>query len=157
MNVNSGAIEDRFHYFVRPTLNPVLSSYCINLTGITQALINRQEEFPVIYNKFINWLRKLQSEMGLEFTSNEKTRTSDGPNATFCSWTNWDLNYYFRIDCERNGISCPKNLMAWIDISELFEVNIRKNYFYFGHINIVNVISFLFSLKGRIFHERRWR
>lgn len=123
LNISNGALVDCFHHFVRPTRYPILSPYCINLTGITQAHIDLHEPFLNIYNKFLNWLRKLQLEMGLRFTSNDEINASDGPNATFCSWSNWDLEFFFPIECARYHITCPIKLKAWIDVSVLFEVS----------------------------------
>lgn len=124
LNTETGLTEDRFHHYVRPTLFPELSSYCVNLTGITQNLVDQQETFPVIYRKFINWLEKLQYEKGLRYTTFAERRISDGLNATFCSWSNWDLRFFFRIECERNNLGCPSYLKTWIDVRKMFDVSV---------------------------------
>ncbi|XP_055299823.1 ERI1 exoribonuclease 2-like [Sitodiplosis mosellana] len=129
LNVNSGTIEDRFHHYVRPIRYPQLSEYCINLTGITQSMVDCQPTFSTIYSYFIDWLRMLQNTKGLQFTSSARARISDGPNTTFCSWSNWDLSFYFRNDCARNHIICQPLFKAWIDVRQLF------NQIYMAFIN----------------------
>lgn len=125
LNVRTKTIEDRFHYFVRPTLNPTLSPYCRNLTGITQALVDQQETFPVVFSKWLKWLIELNEKKSLRFTAPRlRESVSDGANATFCSWSDFDLGFYLRIECERNRID--ERLLpffkVWIDASILFEV-----------------------------------
>lgn len=80
LNHKSGQIEDQFHYFVRPTRFPQLSDYCVNLTGITQDFIDRQETFSVIYRKFLEWLEKLRGEKGLYYVHCNLRMAFLGPN-----------------------------------------------------------------------------
>jgi inhibitor of KinA sporulation pathway (predicted exonuclease) len=46
-----------FHRFVRPVLNPILSPFCQELTGITQEMVNDAQTFPVVLHEFEEWLR----------------------------------------------------------------------------------------------------
>ncbi|KAG4070053.1 hypothetical protein HA402_013713 [Bradysia odoriphaga] len=123
LNLESGETESQFHCFVRPTLRPKLSRYCINLTGIKQRQIESKHTFPVVLETFIAWLHSLEQKKSLRYTSLAGIRaTDDGPNATFCSWSNNDLKTIFRRDCDRNGITCPSILKAWIDVQKRFEI-----------------------------------
>lgn len=121
LNLGSGAIESEFHDYVRPTNNPILSQFCKNLTGINQAFIDRQQPFPVIYQKFNNWLIGLCAAKQLTFAK-PHLRTGNDANTTFCSWSNWDLGNYFRWDCARHNIPRPDYLRAWIDARKIFDV-----------------------------------
>ena len=51
-NNNKLSIVDKFNYYVKPKINPILSDYIIKLTGITQHTIN-----TIAYN-FIDVLEK---------------------------------------------------------------------------------------------------
>lgn len=41
LNVETGNIEDEFHYYVMPQENPTLSTFCRELTGIEQVFISQ--------------------------------------------------------------------------------------------------------------------
>ncbi|MAF59754.1 MAG: 3'-5' exonuclease [Candidatus Pacebacteria bacterium] len=46
---------DTFNCFVRPRVNPILSEYCKELTGIKQEQVDSAEEFPVFIKEFAEW------------------------------------------------------------------------------------------------------
>lgn len=122
--MDTGHIEDQFHYYIRPTLFPELSTYCTNLTGITQIMVDHQESFPGIYFKFQSWIQKVQNEKGLRFaTIHEPNATIHGPNATFCSWSNWDLEFFFKLECQRASINILPHFKVWIDARTMYEVS----------------------------------
>ena len=47
---------DVFHSFVRPTINPILSEFCRNLTGISQETVDNAETFGVVHKRFLEWM-----------------------------------------------------------------------------------------------------
>ena len=49
-------IIDVFHFFVRPTINPILSEFCHNLTGISQETVDNAETFEIVHQKFLEWM-----------------------------------------------------------------------------------------------------
>ncbi|XP_055299820.1 ERI1 exoribonuclease 2-like [Sitodiplosis mosellana] len=121
LNLQSGEIDSEFHEYVQPTYRPILSEYCISLTGITQVLIDAQAKYPVVYNKFVTWLEKICDVYQLKMAMPNTRTTSYGINTAFCSWTNWDLGHYLRIDCTRHGINPKPYLKTWIDARKIFE------------------------------------
>lgn len=124
LNLENGTILSKFHDYVRPTKHPILSEYCINLTKITQEFINRKETFPIVHQRFIKWIEDISTANQLKLTDpNARMPFLYSRNATFCSWTNWDLGHYYRLDCERNGIIRPGFLRAWIDARKIFAVS----------------------------------
>lgn len=123
LSSKSGQVKDQFHCYVRPTLFPKLSDYCVNLTGITQDLIDRQETYPIIHRRFLDWIEKLQLEKGLRFATVTERKILQGPNAAFCSWSSWDLRFFLRIECERNNLDCPPYLKTWIDVRKMYDVS----------------------------------
>lgn len=123
VNLKSGSIESEFHEYVRPTRNPILSKYCIDLTGITQEMIDRESSFTAAYPTFINWLSKNTIEKQLQYATPSMRAQQSNRSTTFCSWTNWDLGHFFRLDCERNGLSWPRELRAWSDGRKIFTVS----------------------------------
>lgn len=51
-----GEWMDHFQAFVKPKLFPRLSSYCKDLTGITQMQVNRAGSFEQVFQDFEDWL-----------------------------------------------------------------------------------------------------
>jgi inhibitor of KinA sporulation pathway (predicted exonuclease) len=51
-----GEVIDEFNRFVRPALHPQLSAYCVQLTGINQAQVDRAHPFPHVIEDFKNWI-----------------------------------------------------------------------------------------------------
>lgn len=123
LNLKSGEIESEFHEFVRPTHHPILSDFCLNLTGVTQTVIDCQQPFPTVFNRFVSWLDEIRRENDVHLTTPNQKSVRSGANATFCTWTDWDLLDFFPSDCKRNGIKCPDSLKAWIDARKKFDVN----------------------------------
>ncbi|KAG4076297.1 hypothetical protein HA402_014846 [Bradysia odoriphaga] len=121
LNLKSGKIESEFHKFIRPTHHPILSDFCVNLTGITQSMIDRQETFSTVFNQFVSWLDNIRIEHGVHLTTPNQKSVKSGANATLCSWTDWDLFEFLPLDCKRNGIECPDSLKAWIDVRKKYD------------------------------------
>ena len=49
-------IVDQFHRYVRPTINPNLTTFCIELTGIVQDMVDNSDKFSKVFNDFQKWL-----------------------------------------------------------------------------------------------------
>lgn len=80
-----GEIVDEFSQFVKPQLNPVLSEFCINLTSITQEMVDEARGFPEVASAFLSWIEK------------------GGEAYSLCSWGFYDRKQ-FRQDCELHGL-----------------------------------------------------
>ena len=48
-----------FHSFIRPTVCPELSDFCMALTGITQDIVDSSMELPDVLSHFNAWAMKL--------------------------------------------------------------------------------------------------
>lgn len=129
MNLDSGIIEERFQCYVRPTRFPKLSQFCINLTGIQQDVIDRQETFPDVYIKLANWIQRIQVEKNVGFASpSERYADSNGINGTLCSWSDTDLKQFFKLECRRLNIAAMSCFKAWIDVRHSFSVSTQRVY-----------------------------
>jgi len=49
-------IVESFSAFIKPTLNPELSSFCTTLTTIKQNDIDCAETFPIVLDQFLQWI-----------------------------------------------------------------------------------------------------
>jgi 3'-5' exoribonuclease 1 len=50
-----------FNRFVRPSIHPILSNFCQNLTSISQIDVNRADTFPRVIDEFMDWI-ELESD-----------------------------------------------------------------------------------------------
>lgn len=75
-----GKVTGRFSRFVRPIINPVLSSFCQELTTITQADVARAPTFERVIEDFQEWIGFPDEDYAL------------------CSWGSFDLSM-LRQDC----------------------------------------------------------
>lgn len=162
LNLQNGVIESEFHDYVRPTYRPILSEYCTNLTGITQALIDAQANFLTVFQRFTVWLEKSRVSRNLIFAMPNARNTNSRVNTAFCSWTNWDLSTFLRLDCQRHGIQREPHLRAWIDARKIFEVSlpssflsigIDKNGFYIQHTE--KTLGTMLISRGIGFHKHQ--
>ncbi|HLY26034.1 MAG TPA: 3'-5' exonuclease [Aggregatilineales bacterium] len=88
-----------FARFVRPVNEPVLSDFCVSLTGITQADVDGANPFDVVFGAFVTWIA--------------------AEPFTLCSWGAYDLNQ-FRVDCSRHQIALPTTFERHINLKKAF-------------------------------------
>ncbi|MFK7982147.1 MAG: exonuclease domain-containing protein [Saprospiraceae bacterium] len=95
-----GEITDKFCRFIRPVVNPTLSSFCRELTSITQQQVNRASKFESVVEDFQDWIDIFEE------------------NYLLCSWGNFD-----RVALERD---CERHDMDFDWLSE--HINVKKQY-----------------------------
>lgn len=99
-------ITDCFQSYVKPVVNPKLSTFCISLTGITQEQVDNAEEFPAVLEKFEAWLKK--HKLG---TKNKYAVVTDGP---------WDMGCFLYGQCKLSSIPYPVFARKWVNIRKMF-------------------------------------
>nr|XP_057922005.1 3'-5' exoribonuclease 1 [Doryrhamphus excisus] len=99
-------IVDTFQEYVKPELNPTLSDFCVNLTGITQDMVDAAHTFPVVLQHVVAWLQ--ERELGTKY---KYALLTDGA---------WDMSKFLNIQCRISQIRYPLFAKKWI--------NIRKSY-----------------------------
>jgi inhibitor of KinA sporulation pathway (predicted exonuclease) len=87
-----GAILEGFRSFVQPLQRPILTPFCINLTGIRQTDIEAAPYFPVA------------ARMLREFADRRRE-----PGVLWTSWGDYDRKQFAR-DCARHGVDDPLQL-----------------------------------------------
>lgn len=106
VDVDKMEIVDKFHEYVQPVVNPILTPFCTKLTGISQGQVDKADTFPSVLERVEAWLEAHQ--LGLEKSFAVLT---DGP---------WDMFRFMYYQCKESGIEMPKWSKKWI--------NIRKSY-----------------------------
>lgn len=56
VSVKSRTVVSTFHQYVKPKINPTLSHFCSQLTGISQSLIDSAPPFSTVLDLFEDWL-----------------------------------------------------------------------------------------------------
>jgi len=106
VDVVSCKIVSEWRRFVRPVLNPILSQFCTDLTGISQETVDKSDEFPAVLNQFQDWLS--DKKLGTEYTFGLVT---DGP----C-----DVGRFLRLSCQHYSLPVPDWASRWINIRKAF-------------------------------------
>jgi len=102
-------IIDKFQSYCRPTIKPILSNFCIELTGIEQHQVDAAPTFPEVLRNVENWLNERQL-----LTPTNKRRcafATDGP---------WDFAKFLRLQCRFSSIPYPRWAKKWINIRKEF-------------------------------------
>ncbi|KAM4810512.1 3'-5' exoribonuclease 1 [Rhinophrynus dorsalis] len=106
LNTTTLEIEDTFQRYVRPEMKPQLSEFCINLTGITQDVVDQADTFPNVLRSVVDWMR--EKELGTKY---KYAILTDG---------SWDMSKFLNTQCRVSRLKYPRFAKKWI--------NIRKSY-----------------------------
>jgi inhibitor of KinA sporulation pathway (predicted exonuclease) len=86
-----------FQTFVRPRQLPRLSSFCRQLTGITQANVDAAPAFPEALRLFLEWSQPLE-------------------RVVLATWSRYDL---WQLDLDLEGHGLPKLTIPHLDVKKL--------------------------------------
>ncbi|KAF5889827.1 ERI1 exoribonuclease 2, partial [Clarias magur] len=126
MNTHTGELESEFHSYVQPQEHPLLSSFCTELTGITQEQVEAGLPLQICLSRFTRWLHTLQQDRGMVFPGdNTHTHTAAagaGKPCAFLTWSDWDLGVCLQYECKRKQITKPEVLNSWIDLRATYRI-----------------------------------
>jgi 3'-5' exoribonuclease 1 len=88
-----------FSAFVRPTVSPLLSEFCTQLTSIRQEDVDSADSFETVFARFVEWIGAEPFQL--------------------VSWGRYDLDQ-FRLECKRNKIPFPVGFKNHIDLKKVF-------------------------------------
>jgi 3'-5' exoribonuclease 1 len=97
-----------FNKFIKPIVNPLLSSFCRELTSITQTEIDRAGTFPKVIDEFQDWIDCF-----------------DDHNYLLCSWGSFDKTMLIK-DCELHKLDSD-----WLEA----HLNLKDQYQHFKKLN----------------------
>jgi 3'-5' exoribonuclease 1 len=103
-----GEVLSEFNAFIRPKIHPVLSSFCQNLTSISQIDVNRAEQFPRVIEDFMDWI------------------DIEGEEYWLCSWGGYDKRQLVQ-DCQLHDfgtawLECHVNINLQAYTIEVFQM-----------------------------------
>jgi inhibitor of KinA sporulation pathway (predicted exonuclease) len=103
--------KNKIHYisefaeYVRPVINPNLSKYCTELTGIEQHQVDGARVLKDVYKDHCKWLVE---------------NVPIGSKFTFVTVGKWDLDIMLPIEAHRYGIKLNNYYRKWIDLKDEF-------------------------------------
>ncbi len=100
-----------FAKYVRPTINPQLSKFCTDLTGITQDMVDSADTIGKVYKEHIKWIE-----------------TNVPANATFIIATcgHWDLRTQLPKEVANKKLKSNKLYSNYINVKDEFEYFYKK-------------------------------
>lgn len=109
-------IVSEFHCHCRPVVNPLLSSFCKKLTGISQMQVESSPLLETVLRRFDEWVKQ-------QIKPHEKFAiATDGP---------WDIDRFLKNQCRALKIDLPHYFHRW--------VNVRKHFYNYYKLYQVNV------------------
>jgi len=114
VDVKQKQIVSTFHEFVKPKCTEKLSDFCVDLTAISQEVVDKSDTFAHVLDKFENWFHGFIDDNDVKSFA----LATDGP----C-----DMSHFFAQTCKLYDIPYPSYAKRWINIRKLF-VSQYKNY-----------------------------
>lgn len=138
LSTKTWEVESQFHTYVRPVANPVLTSFCTELTGIVQDMVDGQPTLEETLKIFDDWLKseglisgKSIDQGSIDQRSHDGSptdqRSGDQQSAdqrsiswAFVTCGDWDLKSMLRGQCDNFGYDRPTYFRRWINIKKIF-------------------------------------
>ena len=130
LNRKTLEIESEFHSFCRPIINPELTKFCFDLTGITQKQVDNAPTFNELQPVLNQWMAEKVYAKNVSFAF-----ATDGI---------WDFDKFLSPQCQYSKISYPDYAKEWVDVRKHFS----RCY------GITGSISFMMECLGRKFDGR---
>ncbi|CAN8028647.1 unnamed protein product, partial [Ixodes persulcatus] len=108
VNGRSFQVESTFHQYVQPRVHRELSSFCTELTGIIQDMVDEQPFLEEVLEKFHQWM------------CSEGLLGSPEKRAAFVTFGDWDLQKMLPSQCSYFKIPMPEYLTSWINLKKAF-------------------------------------
>ncbi|XP_005895628.2 ERI1 exoribonuclease 2 isoform X1 [Bos mutus] len=127
LNTSTGEIESEFHAYVQPQEHPILSEFCMELTGIKQAQVDEGVPLKICLSQFCKWIQKIQQQKKIIFaTTVSDISTSEVKLCAFVTWSDWDLGVCLEYECKRKQLLKPVFLNSWIDLRVTYKIFYRR-------------------------------
>ena len=93
-----------FRKYVRPIANPILSDFCVKLTGISQNYVDEADTFPEVFQQLEEFLETFMIE-------NHCVLVTDSP---------YDVYKFLLPACLQHDVPFPKWGKSWINLRKIF-------------------------------------
>ncbi|KAM5228312.1 ERI1 exoribonuclease 2 [Ctenodactylus gundi] len=127
LNTSTGDIESEFHAYVQPQEHPILSEFCMELTGIKQVQVDEGVPLKICLSQFCKWIQKMQQQKKfIFFPGVSEPSTSEVKLCAFVTWSDWDLGVCLEYECKRKQLLKPVFLNSWIDLRATYKLFYRR-------------------------------
>lgn len=103
-----------FHEYVRPVRFPDLSSFCTELTGITQSTVDCADVLQNVYARHFAWL------VSLVKSGNTGEKWEDLHNVCFVTCGHWDFRTMWPIEVQQKGLCNHIAYSRYINLKDAF-------------------------------------
>nr|7N8V_A Chain A, ERI1 exoribonuclease 2 [Homo sapiens]7N8V_B Chain B, ERI1 exoribonuclease 2 [Homo sapiens]7N8W_A Chain A, ERI1 exoribonuclease 2 [Homo sapiens]7N8W_B Chain B, ERI1 exoribonuclease 2 [Homo sapiens] len=127
LNTSTGQIDSEFQAYVQPQEHPILSEFCMELTGIKQAQVDEGVPLKICLSQFCKWIHKIQQQKNIIFaTGISEPSASEVKLCAFVTWSDWDLGVCLEYECKRKQLLKPVFLNSWIDLRATYKLFYRR-------------------------------
>ncbi|XP_014775121.1 ERI1 exoribonuclease 3 isoform X2 [Octopus bimaculoides] len=115
LKLNSKTLETeaKFHRYIKPQVNPILTPFCTELTGIIQDMVSNEASLSEVLKDFDQWMidnHLLQSDNSFVFVT--------------CG--DWDLKMMLPDQCNHFNLERKSYFSNWINIKKIFAHSTSK-------------------------------
>eukprot|EP00900_Chrysochromulina_parva_P023179 jgi/Chrpa1/5495/Chrysochromulina_OHIO_Genome00018511-RA len=111
------SIIDQFDTFVRPTLNPTLTPFSIQLTAISQSDVDAAPTLVAVVPQYLAWLR------GHGLVDDEGARRGSW---SFCTWSDADIGGQLATELRVKGLAMPSCFDQWVDLKLVYHRRYKR-------------------------------
>ena len=83
-------------------------------------MVDEEEEFPAIFDKFCSWLKH---DLQLVHPNLMDYDTEEQPKFAFVTCGDWDLKYMLPSQCDTSQITLPHYFTKWINVKKAFAMS----------------------------------
>jgi len=127
LNAETLKVEFTFHRYVKPIINPILTEFCTNLTGITQEQVDESNQLHVVLQE----LEAFLAEKNLVLLSQDPPE--DKLTFVWASDGVFDFHDFLFVECERKNINLPPIFDKILDVRHNFRTHTKKS----GNIEVM--------------------
>ncbi|CAJ1329557.1 unnamed protein product [Effrenium voratum] len=109
-------VVDEFNSYVRPTLNPRLPKFSVELTGITQEMVDSSPCLQEVLPQYLEWLKSHA------LVSPDLSRQG---RWAFCTWSDADIGGQLGRELRFKGLEIPRCFDQWVDLKILYKRHYR--------------------------------
>jgi len=115
-------IIDEFQVFCRPQVNPRLSSFCTELTGIGQETVDKGVRLEEALSRHAEWLRK----HGLLARDDGQENGARPSTFAIVTWTDADVGGQLNSELSAKNLPRPAHFDRWINLKLLYKQHYKR-------------------------------
>ncbi|XP_072454034.1 ERI1 exoribonuclease 2 isoform X2 [Notamacropus eugenii] len=127
LNTLTGEIESEFQTYIQPEEHPILSKFCVELTGIRQTQVDEGVPLKIGLSQFCKWIQAIQQQKKITFAPGVTNNSaSEVKLCAFVTWSDWDLGVCLEYECRRKQLRKPVFLNSWVDLRATYKLFYRR-------------------------------